>query len=79
MKNKSPGSDDFTTQFSHTFKEIRPILCNFFQKEKMEHFPTYEDSIDQIPDQFYYFIDFCSYFYYFHFLCLPWVQFCIFF
>ena len=25
-----------------------------------------------IPDRFYYLIDFCSYFYYFHFLCLPW-------
>ena len=33
MKNKSPGSNDFTTQFSQTFKEIRPILCNFMEKE----------------------------------------------
>ena len=33
MKNKSPGSNDFTTQFSQTFKEIRPILCNFMEKD----------------------------------------------
>ena len=33
MKKKSPGSNDFTTQFSQTFKEIRPILCSFMEKE----------------------------------------------
>ena len=32
-KNKSPGSDSFTGEFYHTFREeLMPILLRFFQK-----------------------------------------------